>query len=137
VARIIDLDEIAPEDIVVRCNGVEYPLPGDVPIPDWLAIVAAAEVFEASEDPDATEALYERVLHLFQVRNPGLEELPIGIRQTVALIFSLYGADIEPEEDDAVPPPQASTPKTTRSQKSTPRRSAKTTATTTRSRSSS
>jgi hypothetical protein len=130
VARIIDLDLIAPPDILVRCQGVEYPLPGDVPIPDWLGIVEAAERFETSDDPDATGDLYDRVLHLFQVRNPDLGELPIGIRQVVALIFGLYGTEPEPVEEDAVPPPQGSVPKTTRSPRSTRARSAKKTPTT-------
>jgi hypothetical protein len=101
VPRIIDLDTVIPEDIIVRLNGEDYPLPGDIPVPDFLAISRATERLE--EDPEVAEELYEHILGLFRVRRPDLESVPMGARQLMTLVFSLYDADPEPDGD----PPRA------------------------------
>lgn len=114
MARIIDLDDVIPDDITVKTGGVDYKLPADIPVPDYLAIVRAAQTWDDASGEDqlsATDDLYQRVLELFQYRQPSLDKLPVGLAQLVRLVVSLYGVDSD-EDEAADPTPAApSTPK--------------------------
>lgn len=126
MARFIDLDTVLPEDITVRLGGADYHLPGDIPVPDFLAISRAHARLGAAEDADdaigATEALYERILQLFQVRQPDLPRIPLGVQQAVALVFELYRVD-EPEvAPDPPEPTEGGTTSTKRPAKRTTRK---------------
>ncbi len=118
MARFIDLDEVIPEDTTVKLGGVLYKLPGDIPTPDFLAISRAharlTEPQETAEDMIlAAEGLYERILELFQVRNPDVEKVPLGLQQAISLVYELYRVDQPAEE--AVPDPPEPTAGGTRS----------------------
>jgi hypothetical protein len=126
VARIIDLDTVAPPDIEVVHQDNVYLLPGDIPVPNMLAIERAArDFFDTDSDEGATErlvGLQDEVLALFRIRQPDLEELPpLGMAQLVVLVRSLYdGGDVTP--DPPRPAPKRSrggTPSSTRSRKRT------------------
>lgn len=127
MTRIIDLDTVAPPDIEVVHQGNEYLLPGDIPVPNMLAIERAArDFFDTDSDEGATDrlvALQDEVLALFRIRQPDLEELPpLGMAQLVVLVRSLYddGEDVTP--DPPKPAPKRSrggTPSSTRSRKRT------------------
>lgn len=117
--KIVDLDAAVPENLGVRCGGVVYDLPGDIPIPDYIEI---ERLVEALNDPEAEgsgqerlQELYARVLELFQIKQPDLTELPIGPRRLGVLVVSLYSGAEEVEEER---PTRASTPST----KKTPRK---------------
>ncbi|HEY0391027.1 MAG TPA: hypothetical protein VGC63_04895 [Solirubrobacterales bacterium] len=119
--KIIDLDAAVPENLGVKCGGVVYDIPGDIPIPDYIEI---ERLVEALNDPEAEGSgqerlseLYDRVLELFRVKQPDLEELPIGPRRLGVLVVSLYSGGAE-VEDDEKRPTRASTPST----KKTPRK---------------
>ncbi len=112
MTRITDLDLVAPDDVEVHLSGTVYLLPGDVPVPDYVAIMKAADAFENADGAESLEAattLYESVLELFQVRQPELTKVPLGIRQIIRLVFALYGAD-EGDGDPEPDPTRASEP---------------------------
>lgn len=108
--RIIDLDAVVPEDIVVKLTVEEdgrsverkYPLPSDIPIPDFLRIARTLDSLTnlgADEAAEALEDAYELVLDLFRIKSPSLESLPIGPRRLLALIVQVYGEEDTPEPD--------------------------------------
>lgn len=114
MARIVDLSNLVPEDIQVRLekDGPLYALPPDIPIPDYLEM---ARVIEGLDETDPAETmnqledLYERVMDLFRIRNPDIEDLPIGPRRLGELILRLYGEAEGVEEKPARPPRPAGT----------------------------
>lgn len=112
--RYIDLDDLVPADITVRVRGEEYLLPGDVPVPEYLALTnLASEIADqTSEDPEASVVgLHDRLLALFRVHQPDLQELPVGPRALLPLVFRYLDAPAEQEEAEAAPPtPAAGTP---------------------------
>jgi hypothetical protein len=108
VQRVIDLDTVLSEDVIVRLEGKEYQLPGDVPVPMWLRISQAADAFRESLNDDSTGSdtlidLYRAVLPLFQIYQPDLEEIPMSGRKLLALIFGLYDSDEDPVEAEPDP----------------------------------
>jgi hypothetical protein len=117
--QITDLSEAVPETFPVRLEheGPVYQLPGDIPIPDFIEL---ERLVNDLEDPEAEgtggeklQALYEKVLEIFQVHQPDLESLPIGPKRLGALIVHLYsGAADADGGDDARPPKAAGTPST-------------------------
>ncbi len=127
MARIIDLDEVLPADVVVRIEGAEYPLPADVPVPDYLAIARLIDELESAEAQeqspvDRLEELYERVLDLFRLKTPDLKELPLGPRRLGELVLQIYGEEPdEPAANGAERPTRPAAPAGTRSTKSRPR----------------
>jgi hypothetical protein len=107
VPRYIDLDDLVPTDITVRVRGEEYQLPGDVPVPEYLALTRlAGEIVDGSENPEqAVVDLHDRLLALFQVHQPDLTELPVGPRALLPLVFRYLDAPAEEEADTADPSP--------------------------------
>lgn len=115
--KIIDLDAAVPESIGVKIDGVVYELPGDIPVPDFLAIARLLEdLGDASEDADPARALsqlYEAILDLFRKENTlptnaeGEEELPIGPQRLGNLVVELYA---DAAEDDAGKAPRKAAP---------------------------
>lgn len=137
MARFIDLDEIAPDPVRVKLNDVIYQLPGDIPIPDYIALDELARRALVEDDMSEMNSIFDdisaRLLGLFQEYQPDLEALPVGPRTLLPLVLGyLNGTDAsQPEPDDAVPPPRGGT----RTKRSTSPRS-KTTTTSTRRRAS-
>lgn len=95
--QIVDLNDLVPEDIIIRYGRppVDYKLPGDM---DVEAVFRLFEMFRAlsvteGNDEEVFGQLKGRfgdiraeLLKLFQVRDPKLKELPLGIRGTGALL---------------------------------------------------
>lgn len=105
--RIIDLDLVAPETIGVRIQGQVYAVPGDIPVPDYLAIAKLMDEIgegDGEESGRTLERLYEQVLDLFRICQPDLEDLPIGPQRLGALVVELYATVDEPEEEEAARP---------------------------------
>lgn len=109
--QIIDLDQAVPESLIVKLGGKRYKLPGDIPIPDYLAIQRLSNsITEAAGEADGEqvaqvmEELYERVLELFRIEQPDLEELPLGPQRLGALVVAIYTRAAE-EDADATDPP--------------------------------
>ncbi len=105
--RIIDLDAAIPAAIGVQIDGEIYDLPGDIPIPDLIALERAVADLE---DPESTtpatvrmETLYEQVLDLFRVRQPDLEDLPLGPERLGALIVGIYTKAADEDDAEAAP----------------------------------
>lgn len=111
----IDLDDIILEDHKVKLGGQIYLLPGDLPIEEMLSLSRAWERMNAgiggTDGDELVDDLYQRVLALFRVRQPDLEELPIGVLAVARLIVRLYSGpdDDEPagRAADPTPPPKA------------------------------
>jgi hypothetical protein len=126
--KIVDLDAAVPENLHVRCEGAIYDLPGDIPIPDYIEI---ERLVDALNDPEGEgsgqerlQELYSRVLELFQIKQPDLEELPIGPRRLGVLVVSLYsGGTTEVEDEDERPTKRATKATKGRSKKSASSRS--------------
>lgn len=101
----IDLDDILLDDHEVQLGGVIYRLPGDLPIEQMLGLSRAWERMAGGVGADGSDGLvqelYDRVLELFQVRQPELQELSIGVLAVARLIVRLYG-DLD-DEPAAVP----------------------------------
>lgn len=119
--RIIDLDAVVPENVAVRIDGETYELPPDIPIPDYLAIARTIEALDSARPEDAVNQMgdiYERVLDLFRINSPEIEDLPIGPRRLGELILQIYGEGGE-EEKPARPTPRRNG---TRSSSPRPRR---------------
>lgn len=125
--RIIDLDVALPEGIDVVINKETYSLPGDIPVPDFLEI---SRLTDRIEDPKTKpeevngliEEIYDRVMELFRLENPDLEELPLGPQRLGALVVQLYaGAAEEDGADDRPPKRKAGTRSTSRSKTKTSR----------------
>jgi hypothetical protein len=118
--RIIDLDVAMPQSVAVKVRGKLYDLPGDIPVPDFLEIQQLTEELETAveggndDGSDETIAeLYERVMDLFRIENPALENLPLGPRRLGALVVQLYAGAAE--EDGATEDPPRSKAAGTRS----------------------
>lgn len=112
MARIIDLDIIAPRGVTVRkrVNGrtVDYHLPGDPPVDMWLGIIDAHDEYLGTSGAEQAEALrlfHDRMLDLFRVENPNLESLPFGVAGMFSVLTGFYGTDLD--EEDAGDPPGA------------------------------
>jgi hypothetical protein len=116
--KIIDLDAAVPENVKVKMGGEVYELPNDVPIPDYLEIARLVDrLGEESEDAAETlEALYEKVIELFRIAQPEIEDLPIGVKRIAEVLLHIYGQEPEPDGDGARPPsrPRAGTRSTSR-----------------------
>ena len=112
--RFIDLDEIVPDDIHVRLNGEIYRLPGDIPVPDRLRFELLLERITDRSDPraanEASREAYERLLAMFQARQPTMENIPVGWERLLPLILEVFYGDAEQQEVEKVPPPRGGTP---------------------------
>lgn len=106
--KIIDLDVVVPEKVGAQIDGVVYDLPGDIPVPDYLEIARLADSLddEADDgaDPEAAgeklQALYDRVMDLFRVHQPDLDELPIGPQRLASLVVQLYTGLADQDEPE-------------------------------------
>ena len=117
--RLVDLDELVGADVEVKLDGERYRLPSDCPVELWLAITAP----EAQEGDERQQTLYlqDRVLELFQVRQPNLTSLPpMGLVQLKLLIQMAY---IRDDGDEAEAAQARPTTRRTRGGTSKPRAS--------------
>ncbi len=118
MARIIDLDLIAPTGVTIKktINNVEhrYDLPGDVPSLMWLGLSNSYDmVITAAEGDrgDAVQDFHDRMLELFRLEND-LDELPFSLTEMFQILRGFYDAEDEP--DPPRPARRASATKTTR-----------------------
>jgi hypothetical protein len=101
MARLVDLDDVVGPDIDVRLNGQTYLLPPDCPVEIWLAITDPPD----GDNRAQTVWMQGKVLELFQIRQPALEELPqMGMAQLQSIIALAYvrqddDAETEPSSD--------------------------------------
>lgn len=126
--RYLDIDDLVPADITVRVRGEEYTLPGDVSVPTYLTLTRlAGDVVDGeAEDPEsAVVELHDRLLDLFRVHQPDLQELPVGPRALLPLVFRYLDAPVTEEVAAPARPPRPAGTKTRSSGK--PRRTPTTT----------
>src|SRR4051794_22238222 len=104
----IDLDLLVGEPLTVTLGGTQYKLPADCPIPVALKTQYLAEKIQAQEageevsreDADkAVKDLYDVILDLFQVHQPGIESLPLGTVQLLTFTRRVYGGGIPDAEE--------------------------------------
>ena len=94
--RIINLDELLPEEKQVTIQGKTYRLPGDLPVELYLRINNAAKQKDLTES-ETIELLYGELLELFRYGDPKLTRLPLGVGQLVQVIPAIYGAQDDDE----------------------------------------
>lgn len=107
---ITDLDAIAGPDKQVQVGGVVYKLPADCPIDLYLKLKHYGAQ-EELDDETVVEDLYGELLSLFQIRQPKLERLPIGVTALMQAIPRIYG---EVDEEERPTAPAAGTKSTSR-----------------------
>lgn len=113
---IIDIGFLVePRQVRLVEGGTVYKLPPDVPVPLMLALEHYAD---AEITTDLVEDLYGQVLALFQVYQPDLDRVPIGLTQLMTLVRRVYAA-----EEEEVPPPKPKRAGGTRNTKRPPKRS--------------
>ena len=112
MARIVDLDELLGGIVEVKLGGDVYKLPDDIPAELWLKITSVGQQVrdgEISDNQEILNLLYGQILELFQVYQPDIESLPLGVRRMVEVIPAIYGnRETKAGEGDARP----TTPKT-------------------------
>lgn len=96
----LNLDDLAPPDITVTFRGVEYQLPGEVPIATIIECVNLQEQFESATDTRAQMALIERmyriVMEVFRDRNAEIPDLRFTSSEVGYLIgFIASGGDMQ------------------------------------------
>lgn len=115
---VINLDALIPDTTIVLPDGNEYPVPGDLPIPTTLRLGELADRLLA-EDLDAASGdqvirdLYAALLAVFQLRQPDLEEIPVGPRILTTVTYAV----INPVSLTAPPEPPAKRPRAARARK--------------------
>lgn len=93
---------VEPKQVRLVEGGTVYKLPPDVPVPLMLYLEHHAEQEITTE---LVEDLYAQTLGLFQVYQPDLESLPIGLTQMLTLVRHVYSQEPDPEPDEAPGPP--------------------------------
>lgn len=113
MSDIIDLDVLAPKDLVFRYRDREYHVPGDIPV-DTVFLLAGkgAELAESDDiraQHQAASELTAILLRLFQERQPDLEELPFGFATLTHVVKGLLGliSGADTAGDDDAPAPFA------------------------------
>jgi len=86
MTRTINLDDLNDPPITATIRGQKYLIPADCPAPLWLAVQRVNQ-----SDVASVEALAEQMLALFQVHQPDLSELPLGLVQMVRAFAAIYG----------------------------------------------
>jgi len=118
-ANLIDVDAFLPEDIIVRYDGRDLLVPGDVAAPDVLDLIRCFNAFGEAEEYEvaevALERLHAKVLAILRIRQPDLE-LALGMRALVAIASGLvnaFGATAVEEVAEKAGPPSRRTRSTT------------------------
>lgn len=113
-----DLDALVPEDVRVKLGGIQYTLPGDLPLEIYIRVNKASEL-ESEDEEAAVEQVVGAMVDLFaweyketpeesRIRTDVQKTLKSrGIRFNTRLLQSIYGSDINDVEsaaDEAVGP---------------------------------
>jgi hypothetical protein len=119
--RLIDIDELLPDDWAIRLGGQVYPMPGDLPVETVLRLhqlyERAGDSAARGGDDDGLEALselHDHVVDIIRVRTPDadLQLGPQAMGQLVTHILMQFGGT--PTEGGQKNPParRAQTPQT-------------------------
>lgn len=125
MARIVDINALVPEDIVIRYGTPpkDYRLPGDLSVETVFRLFEMFQALTTVTGSDAGEVVGElrqrfgdiehELLLLFQQRDPKLEKLPFGIGalgQVLRVILGQLGLTVTDEN----PTPPTPTPSSAR-----------------------
>lgn len=125
MAQIIEMNELVPEDIIVRYGNppVDYKIPGDIDVETVFRLFEMFQALSSTEgnDQEVFDSLKAKfgdiraeLLKLFQVRDPKLKELPFGLRGTGALLRVILGQlGLVVTAENPTPPKRKTTPKRT------------------------
>lgn len=95
--RRLDLDALAPEPIILRFRGVDYPIAGTLPVPLMMtALQLRARFVGSATDETAIESverLYEFVMRLVREESPDAPDLLLGAEDLFRIIDALLGGD--------------------------------------------
>lgn len=102
MADVTNLDDLAGPPKRVVLGGVEYLLPGDIPIDLFIEMADAEQSFDDEEADELAiiKNLRDRVLELFQFHQEDMESLPpgAGFRTVLQLVGAVYRAKGDDEE---------------------------------------
>lgn len=139
MAKIVNIDQMIPEDVEIVYRGKTYTIPGDV---DGETVFTLLNQFralailgaESREGEDVTKKLdtaakklNELLLGLFQITDPELKELPFGTKSLPLVVREILVSFGLVQEDDAADPPKRATsiPKTRKPSSARAKRPAK------------
>lgn len=106
--KLLNLDEITSEDKRVRIGGVEYIIPGDLPVDMMLLLIDNSNKLQA----DVTNAILLKqgidiLVDVFKIRKPDLDGIMIRKHLTMnrytKLIAFVFGG-FEEEGKKSIPP---------------------------------
>lgn len=115
-----DLDALVPEDVNVKLGGVQYTLPGDLPLEIYVRVNKASEL-EQEDEEGAVDQVVSAMVDLFAwMYQDKPEETRIradvkkvlrsrGIRFNTGLLQNIYKQDIQDAEDEAEKPTNSAT----------------------------
>lgn len=108
MTRLIDLDVLVGEDIDVRLAGETYRIPSDIPAESMVRLISLYQNAGEGDDDSHTETLQQiadEVLALFQIRQPDLDYLPLGVKGAFALLTQLMDLYADPEDEASAEAP--------------------------------
>lgn len=105
MGRIIDIDSLLPPDATIRWRGLEWSIPGDMPVSQMLALqearnrlMEAAKSEDQSKGVNAFHALAETVGSILAIRQPGAAAgLQFGMRE-LGIVAEAIGIAVSGEE---------------------------------------
>ena len=140
MARIINLDELLPEDMEFHYQGEKYTVAGDISVEQVFRFYDLFSKMreEMAEDPteeeraaagkSAVEDLQAELLRVFQIRRPDLQRLPFGIQGTAVVVSHMLEA-LNPNrakdgegDEQSLPPTSKRSSTAGRKRPSTPRK---------------
>lgn len=121
-AELIDLDAtgVVAAPIQIKLHGTTYQLPGDIPATLYVRMVAAASMGDAADSGTAT-ALHDELLAAFQLYQPDVDSLPLGLNEMVRVVNVIYSSQRDSDGDgDDTPPTNPAKTKTARRRSTSP-----------------
>lgn len=106
-----DLDALVPDEVTVKLGGVEYVLPGDLPLEVYLRVNKASEL-EDEDEQAAIAGVLRAMTDLFSWNYRGKPEYDSirakvegvlstrGVRFNTTLLQNIYGDDAKPAEGE-------------------------------------
>lgn len=96
---VLNLDDLRPADVTIRFHGVNYKVPGDVPLMTLIEATNLHEQLESAatmkEQADTFRSMYRLVMELFKARNDKVPDLALSATEVGYIVgFIASGGDM-------------------------------------------
>lgn len=96
--KILNLDAFAPEDRKFILKGIEYSIPGDLPIETWFKLMKHTQD-STSGDVEETKQAFETLADIIKINNPEMtsEKLSqmLSMKQYIELVAHVFRGETE------------------------------------------